>query len=188
MSTCPSRLLVNDAETLEILHGSEGDDLARHGSRARLARRRGGSHRTTAARTRAASRLPDGARWWSASLHRVDTDRWGRVVVTLAVEVTDQVRARQLIEERGRRQSASGRRSPPFAQMTLRPRSSRSPMRSSPPFSSTWQRSACSTTQTRASSRCRRAAFVPPRDVAWLSSRSRHDGSRRSSRAAGIRS
>jgi DNA-binding CsgD family transcriptional regulator len=44
-----------------------------------------------------------GPRWWSASLHRIDTDRWGRVVVALAVDVTDQVRARNLLEERERR-------------------------------------------------------------------------------------
>jgi DNA-binding CsgD family transcriptional regulator len=43
-------------------------------------------------------------RWWSANLHRIDTDRWGRVVITLAVDLTDQIHARQLLEEReGRR-------------------------------------------------------------------------------------
>ena len=40
---------------------------------------------------------------WSATLHRIDTDRWGPVVVMLAVDITDQVRARQLLEERERR-------------------------------------------------------------------------------------
>jgi DNA-binding CsgD family transcriptional regulator len=44
-----------------------------------------------------------GPRWWSASLHRIDTDRWGRVVVALAIDLTDQVRARNLLEERERR-------------------------------------------------------------------------------------
>lgn len=45
-------------------------------------------------------------RWWSATAHRIDTDRRGRVVVTLAVELTDQVRARQLLAERERRRQA----------------------------------------------------------------------------------
>ena len=44
--------------------------------------------------------------WWSATLRRVDTDRWGSVVVTLAVDTTDQVRARHLLEEREQRQVA----------------------------------------------------------------------------------
>jgi RNA polymerase sigma factor (sigma-70 family) len=44
-----------------------------------------------------------GPRWWSASLHRMETQRWGRVVVVLAVDLTDQVRARDLLEERERR-------------------------------------------------------------------------------------
>ena len=42
--------------------------------------------------------------WWSATLHRVHTDRWGPVVVTLAVDLTDQVRARRLLAEREARQ------------------------------------------------------------------------------------
>ena len=50
--------------------------------------------------------LGRGPRWWSASLHRIDTDRWGRVVITLAVDLTDQVRARHLLEERERRRLA----------------------------------------------------------------------------------
>jgi hypothetical protein len=41
--------------------------------------------------------------WWSATLHRIETDRWGLVVVMLAVDITDQVRARHLLEERERR-------------------------------------------------------------------------------------
>ena len=44
------------------------------------------------------------AGWWSATLHRVHTDRWGPVVVTLAVDLTDQVRARRLLAEREERQ------------------------------------------------------------------------------------
>jgi DNA-binding CsgD family transcriptional regulator len=47
-----------------------------------------------------------GRRWWSAGSHRIDTDRWGTVVVTLTVELTDQVRARHLLEEREQRQLA----------------------------------------------------------------------------------
>jgi DNA-binding CsgD family transcriptional regulator len=47
--------------------------------------------------------LGRGPRWWSASLHRFDTDRWGRVVVTLAADLTDQVHARNLLEEREER-------------------------------------------------------------------------------------
>jgi DNA-binding CsgD family transcriptional regulator len=47
--------------------------------------------------------LGRGPRWWSASLHRIDTVRWGRVVVTLAVDLTDQVRARHLLEDREER-------------------------------------------------------------------------------------
>jgi DNA-binding CsgD family transcriptional regulator/PAS domain-containing protein len=42
--------------------------------------------------------------WWSATLHRVHTDRWGPVVVTLAVDLTEQVRARRLLAEREARQ------------------------------------------------------------------------------------
>jgi DNA-binding CsgD family transcriptional regulator len=42
--------------------------------------------------------------WWSATLHRVHTDRWGPVVVTLAVDLTDQVRSRRLLAEREARQ------------------------------------------------------------------------------------
>ena len=44
--------------------------------------------------------------WWSATLRRIDTDRWGPVVVTLAVDLTDQVRARHFLEERERRHLA----------------------------------------------------------------------------------
>jgi DNA-binding CsgD family transcriptional regulator len=47
--------------------------------------------------------LGRGPRWWSASLHRIDTVRWGRVVVTLAVDLTEQVRARHLLEDREER-------------------------------------------------------------------------------------
>ena len=101
--TCRSRVLVNDAETLELLHGSEAGDP--------LAHRLPSSSRSSArwprrGRPQHVPELRHEARWWSATLHRLDTDRWGRVVVTLAVEVTDQVRARQLLEERERRRSS----------------------------------------------------------------------------------
>ena len=43
---------------------------------------------------------------WSATLHRIETDRWGLVVVMLAVDITNQVRARHLLEERERRHLA----------------------------------------------------------------------------------
>jgi DNA-binding CsgD family transcriptional regulator len=39
-----------------------------------------------------------GPTWWSWSLYRLDTDRWGRVVISLAVELTDQVAARRMLE------------------------------------------------------------------------------------------
>jgi DNA-binding CsgD family transcriptional regulator len=45
-------------------------------------------------------------RWWSATLNRIDSDRSGRVVVTLAVDLTDQVRARRLLTEREVRHQA----------------------------------------------------------------------------------
>jgi DNA-binding CsgD family transcriptional regulator len=122
----PVGLLVTDAETLEILHanpplpGLADPDL----SRDQLVVSRDGSHDPYAAAPELASRLQEVAatgrsqhlpefrhespgqepRWWSATLHRIDTDRWGRIVVTLAVDLTDQVRARHLLEERERRQ------------------------------------------------------------------------------------
>ena len=44
--------------------------------------------------------------WWSATLHRIDTDRWGPVVVTIAVDLTDQVRASAFSRERERQHLA----------------------------------------------------------------------------------
>ena len=38
--------------------------------------------------------------WCSWSVHRADTERWGPVVVSLAVDVTERVAARQIMEER----------------------------------------------------------------------------------------
>lgn len=44
--------------------------------------------------------LARGPAWWSWSVHRATTERWGRVIVLLAVDVTEQVVARQTGEER----------------------------------------------------------------------------------------
>jgi DNA-binding NarL/FixJ family response regulator len=108
----PIGLLVYDAETLEIVHGNatllasptEEHDPRFHASE--LA-----SALAEVAATGNPRHLPElrhdflgnGPRWWSAGLHRIDTDRWGRVVVMLAVDLTDQVRARRLLGDRERR-------------------------------------------------------------------------------------
>jgi DNA-binding CsgD family transcriptional regulator len=124
----PVGLLVNDAETLEIVHanpplpgfadpdvtldeivGSRNEEHDPQFAASELA-----SLLEEVAVTGRPRHLPEfchdvvgqGPRWWSASLHRIDTNRWGTVVVTLAVELTDQVRARRLLEERERRRLA----------------------------------------------------------------------------------
>jgi DNA-binding CsgD family transcriptional regulator len=124
----PVGLLVNDAETLEILHAhpplpgfadpalpddqqvdSRDEDHDTHGAARELApllqevAATGEPQHLREFRHESAGQEP---RWWSATLHRIETDRWGRVLVTLAVEVTDGVRARALLEERERRQLA----------------------------------------------------------------------------------
>jgi DNA-binding CsgD family transcriptional regulator len=121
-ATLPVGLLFNDADTLEVLHArlplpglavrdlpleplprsrkQEVDDSPLGPDLASLVRE--------VAATGTPQHLPEfrhepperEPRWWSASLHRVDTDRWGQVVVTLAVDLTDQVRARRLLAER----------------------------------------------------------------------------------------
>jgi DNA-binding CsgD family transcriptional regulator len=121
----PAGLLVNDAETLEVLHASptllefactnlEVGEAAgfRHEERRGETRASvlaailaevattGKSHHIPALRHDSQG---GGARWLSLSLYRIDTDRWGQVVLTLAVDVTDQVRARALLDERERR-------------------------------------------------------------------------------------
>ena len=97
----PVRVFVNDAETLEVLHGSEADDpLVTAPELVSLV-----GEVAAGGRPRNVAELHHEPRWWSVTLHRLDTDQWGRVVVTLAVDVTEQVRARQFLEERGRRQS-----------------------------------------------------------------------------------
>ena len=103
-------MLVFDAETLELVHSDPrlldvvDPDLTFDASE--LA-----SVLQEVATTGERCHLPElrhdffaqGPRWWSASLHRIDTERWGRVVVVLAVDLTDQVRARTLLEERDHR-------------------------------------------------------------------------------------
>ncbi len=120
----PIGLLVYDAETLEIVHANEtllrltdpdltldevvGAPTEEHDPTFRA------SELTSALVEVAATGRPRhlaefrhdfigrGLRWWSAGLHRIDTDRWGRVVVVLAVDLTDQVRARRLLDDRER--------------------------------------------------------------------------------------
>ena len=104
----PVGMLVNDAETLEILHANPplsglALDGAPHIAVTELASlvqevaATGRPHHVLEVRHEFPGQEP---RWWSATLHRIDTDRWGRIVVTLVVDVTDQVRARGLLEER----------------------------------------------------------------------------------------
>jgi DNA-binding CsgD family transcriptional regulator len=124
----PIGLLVNDAETLEILYANSallrfadpdltldhviGSRNEEHDPRFRASEL--ASLLEEVAATGRPRHLPEfrhdflgrGPRWWSASLHRIDTDRWGRVVVTLVVDLTDQVRARHLLEEREQRRLA----------------------------------------------------------------------------------
>ena len=124
----PVGVLVNDADTLEILHaklplpGYAESDLTTDevvGSRSQehdpqFAVSELASLLEEVAVTGRPRHLPEfrhdvpgqGPRWWSASSHRIDTDYWGSVVVTLTVELTDQVRARNLLEEREQRQHA----------------------------------------------------------------------------------
>jgi DNA-binding CsgD family transcriptional regulator len=115
-------MLVNDADTLELLHAEpplpglpdrhlpadqplrsrnpEGDDPQLGPDLA--------SRIQQVAATGTPQHLPEFChqppgrerRWWSATLHRVDSERSRRVVVTLAVDLTDQVRARRLLAER----------------------------------------------------------------------------------------
>jgi DNA-binding CsgD family transcriptional regulator len=124
----PVGLLVNDAETLEIVHanpplpGLADADVTLD----EIVGSRNEEHDPQFAASELASLLEEvavtgrprhlsefchdvvgrGPRWWSASLDRIDTDRWGTVVVTLTVELTDQVHARHLLEERERRRLA----------------------------------------------------------------------------------
>lgn len=124
----PVGLLVNNAETLEILHAhpplpafadpalpgeqqvdSRDEDREPHVAVPELApllqevAATGKPQHLREFRHESAGQEP---RWWSATVHRIDTDRWGRVLVTLAVELTDGVRAGALLEERERRRLA----------------------------------------------------------------------------------
>ena len=124
----PVGLLVNDADTLEILHASPpfpgfaDDDLPpdqaiqshdeerqQHLHADELAAvvadvaATGTPRHISEFRHDSQGQEPN---WWSATLCRIDTESWGPVVVTLAVDTTDQVRARHLLEERERRHLA----------------------------------------------------------------------------------
>jgi DNA-binding CsgD family transcriptional regulator len=118
----PVGMLVNDADTLEILYanpplpGFAGhdpppdqliesrnaqsllptDDLAALVAEVAAS---GSPHHIPEFRHDSPGQAPN---WWSATLRRIDTESWGLVVVTLAVDTTDQVRARHLVEERER--------------------------------------------------------------------------------------
>jgi DNA-binding CsgD family transcriptional regulator len=121
----PVGLLVNDADTLEILHanpplsewGPTPDEFAGRRNEQRnpqFADSEFGSLLQEVAATGKPRHLSEfchdvlgrGPRWWSASSHRIDTDRWGTVVITLTVERTEQVRARHLLEAHEQRQRA----------------------------------------------------------------------------------
>jgi DNA-binding CsgD family transcriptional regulator len=110
----PVGFLVADAKTLEILHASPplpglDPEVTSEFPAAEL---------TSLLEDVAASGKPrhvpefrddvlgQGPRWWSLSLRRIHTEGLGRVVVTLAVERTDQIRARNLLDERERRRLA----------------------------------------------------------------------------------
>jgi DNA-binding CsgD family transcriptional regulator len=124
----PVGLLVNDADTLEILHAnpplpgfsdhdlppdqlteSHTNEHQPHPPTEELAAlieevaATGRPRHLTEFRHDSPTHEPS---WWSATLHRIDTDRWGPVVVTLAVDITEQVRARHLLMERERRHLA----------------------------------------------------------------------------------
>ncbi len=107
----PVGLLVNDADTLAILHASPPlPGFADHGFQPLLptdelaalvaeVAASGSPHHISEFRHDSPGQEPN---WWSATLRRIDTEGWGQVVVTLAVDTTDQVRARHLLEERER--------------------------------------------------------------------------------------
>lgn len=124
----PVGLLVNDADTLEILHGNPPlpgladydvtlDELIESPNDEQQPRLPTGELAALVeevAATGEACHLPvlrhdsrgREPTWWSATLHRIETDRWGLVVVTLAIDLTTQVLARHLLEERERRHLA----------------------------------------------------------------------------------
>ena len=101
----PIGLLVNDRDTLEILYANDRllGLFEQKPSRFPLT-----DHLAQVARTGEARHLPelrhdDAANdpaWWSWSLHPLTTDRWGEVIVSLAVDRTSQVKARLAADER----------------------------------------------------------------------------------------
>jgi DNA-binding CsgD family transcriptional regulator len=109
----PVGVLVSDAETLEIvrasapLPGFAGEDEAQLppelASLVEEVAATGSSRHVREFRHDVPGR---GTCWWSASAHRIDTDNWGSVVVALAVDVTNEVRARDVLDERERRRLA----------------------------------------------------------------------------------
>ena len=107
----PVGLLVNDADTLEVLHASPPlpgfadhdlqpllptDELAALVAEVAAS---GSPHHIPEFRHDSSGQEPN---WWSLTLRRIDTESWGPVVVTLAVDTTNQVRARHLLQERER--------------------------------------------------------------------------------------
>ena len=101
----PVGMLVHDAATLEVLHASPplptADENPGHvGPELAALIEEVAATGTPQHVPELRQEVEREARWWSTTLHRVNTDRWGAVVVTLAVELTDQVRARGLLAER----------------------------------------------------------------------------------------
>jgi len=128
LAQLPVGLLVNDADTLEVLRAKPPlPGLAdRHlplDQRLRIRNQEDdvpdlspelASRIQQVAATGTPQHLPEfrheppwrEPRWWSASLERVDIERAGGVVVTLALDLTDQVRARRLLTEQEERHQA----------------------------------------------------------------------------------
>lgn len=107
----PIGLLVSDAETLEVLHARPPlpgiGDVRTHGEPGavppelldvieQVAANGEQQHLAEFREVRDEHEL----RWWNLSLSRVDSDRWGRVVVVIAIDLTDEVRARRFLEAR----------------------------------------------------------------------------------------
>jgi DNA-binding CsgD family transcriptional regulator len=109
----PLGLLVSDAETLEVLHTKQPlPGFADPGVRfdapelvpvLQQVAATGEPRHQPEFRDAPAGKEP---RWWTVAIHRIDTGRSGRVLVTLALDLTDQIRARHLLEEGERRRRA----------------------------------------------------------------------------------
>lgn len=124
----PVGLLVNDADTLEVLRATPplpglADPHLPPDTRLRSRDKQNNdpdlgaelaSRIQEVAATGTPQHLPEfrhdppgrAPRWWSASLQRVDMERAGGLVVTLALDLTDQVRARRLLTEQEERHQA----------------------------------------------------------------------------------